>query len=189
MEELCLAKKNSKTRFFIYQFAELLNYLEMSKYLLNCFLLLIPVFVLNIVFINSLPQSYSANIQNTTNTLQSVFRIIIFILPLIMSISIEMKLQKFGLVLYIVGIVLYFISWIMQTHYPDSIWSQSVFGFLAPAYTPILWLVGIGLIGKVFFVRIPSFPIIYITLSLMFVLFHTLHIYGLCRRKSKNCQK
>jgi hypothetical protein len=31
---------------------------------------------------------------------------------------------------------------------PDSMWSLSPVGFLAPAYTPLIWLVGLALLGQ-----------------------------------------
>jgi hypothetical protein len=102
---------------------------------------------------------------------------LVFFLPLLMPLTIETSGQKIGLSVYLAGLTAYFSSWILQIYYPDSVWSRSVFGFLAPAYTTIIWFIGIGLIGSQLFIKIPYNPIIYIAISAAFVVVHTTHAY------------
>jgi hypothetical protein len=79
---------------------------------------------------------------------ENILRAIVFFLPLLLKLEINEPQQKIGFLIYMAGIGVYFMSWLMQIYFPDSSWSQSVFGFMAPAYTTIIWFVGIGLIGK-----------------------------------------
>ena len=155
---------------------------KIGKYFLNCFLLLIPVFIWNIIFVNSLPKAYSPNIfwkdiPVIVGVSENILKIIVFVLPIIMVFSLKKKLQKIGFVIFMVGVILYFISWSFQIWFPKSLWSQSIFGFMAPAYTTIIWFVGIGLIGTKAFIKIPYLSIIYILISTIFVIFHSLHTY------------
>jgi hypothetical protein len=151
-------------------------------YALNCFILVIPVFLWNILFAASLPRGYSMeffwkDIPPIIGTTENILRIIAFFLPLLMPLTIKTTGQKIGLGVYLAGLTIYFLSWIMQIYYPDSTWSSSLFGFLAPAYTTIIWFIGIGLIGNELFIKIPYKPIIYIAISAVFVFVHTTHAY------------
>lgn len=155
---------------------------QILQYALNCFILLIPIFLWNILFATSLPRGYSIeffwkDIPPIVGTTENILRIIAFFLPLLMPLTIKTTSQKIGLGIYLAGVAIYFLSWIMQIYYPDSTWSSSLFGFLAPAYTTIIWLIGIGLIGNKLFIKIPYHPIIYITISAVFVFVHTTHAY------------
>jgi hypothetical protein len=77
--------------------------------------------------------------------------------------------------LYGVGALVYFLSWIPLLFFSESGWSTSLIGFLGPFYTPLIWAVGIGLIGRTLYVPIPYHPWIYIFLSTVFVVFHCWH--------------
>ena len=153
-----------------------------KKYLLNGVLLLIPLSIWNIVFIDALPKGYSENaiwdnIPESLQMIENIFKLIVFTLPLFIIISLKTKLQKAGFSLYILGNFIYFSSWIMQVYFPESVWSTSVYGFMAPAYTIIIPFVGIGLIGQKVFFKIPHFSMVYIFLASIFVIFHSMHAY------------
>lgn len=66
----------------------------------------------------------------------------------------------------------------MQIHFPESRWSTSVLGFTAPTYTTIFFVIGIGIIGRKSFFKIPYFSIIYYSISVLFVIFYTVHSYN-----------
>lgn len=155
--------------------------MQASKYYLNCFLLLIPVFIWDLIFVDSLPDYYLNdkwdNIPTGIAYSENILKTFVFILPLIMSFSLETKIQKIGFGVYMMGIVVYFLSWVAQIYFSESAWSKSILGFMAPAYTTIIWLIGIGLIGKNTFLKIPNMSITYIILSVCFVVVHTLHSY------------
>ena len=108
---------------------------------------------------------------------ENVLRLMVFFLPLLMPLAVETGGQKIGLGIYFAGLGVYFLSWLLQTHWPESAWSRSVLGFLAPAYTTMIWLVGIGLVGDRLFVKVPYKPIAYILISVAFVAVHTTHAY------------
>jgi len=153
---------------------------SLMSYLLNCLLLLLPIMAWNLIFASKLPWAYSEevfskNIPSFIASGENIFRLIVFILPVLMPLRIEMQSQKFGLWLYIAGTAIYFVSWLAQIYFPQSAWSLSAWGFLAPAYTPLIWLVGIGLIGSAFYFSSPYRSWMYIITSVVFLGFHLSH--------------
>ena len=153
---------------------------SLMSYLLNCLLLLLPIMAWNLIFASKLPWAYSEevfskNIPSFIASGENIFRLIVFILPVLMPLRIEMQSQKFGLWLYIAGTAIYFVSWLAQMYFPQSAWSLSAWGFLAPAYTPLIWLVGIGLIGSAFYFSSPYRSWMYIITSVVFLGFHLSH--------------
>jgi hypothetical protein len=150
------------------------------NYLLNCVLLLLPIMAWNLIFASKLPWAYSEevfskNIPIFVTNGENFFRLIVFILPVLMPLRIETQSQRFGLWLYIIGTVVYFLSWVAQMCFPQSAWSLSIWGFLAPAYTSLIWLIGIGLIGNILYFSSPYRPWMYIAASIIFLGFHLYH--------------
>jgi len=150
------------------------------NYLMNCILLLLPIMAWNVIFTSKLPQAYSReifwnDIPGIISTGESFFRLLIFILPVLMPLRIETQSQKLGLWLYIIGTAIYFLSWLAQMYFPQSAWSLGAFGFFAPAYTPLIWLVGIGLIGSTFYFSSPYRSWMYISTAIIFICFHLSH--------------
>jgi hypothetical protein len=150
------------------------------NYLLNCPLLLLPIMAWNLFFANKLPLPYSEevfskDIPSFITNGENILRLFVFILPVLMPLRIETQSQKLGLWLYITGTAIYFISWLAQIYFPQSAWSLSVWGFLAPAYTPLIWLIGIGLIGNVLYFPSPYRSWMYIAVSITFIGFHLSH--------------
>ncbi len=162
-----------------------MNIDTIKKYSLNCFLLTLPIMIWNIVLTNKLPKDFQPDIfwkdipvlliyaENTS-------RILVFIFTLLMPLSITTSMQKRGLILYVGGTIIYFVSWLVLIYFPDTRLSHNVFVFMAPAYTPLLWLTGIGLIGNSFYFKLHyrrSFFILAVVIFLMFHNFHTITIY------------
>lgn len=151
-----------------------------KKYLLNCFLLTIPIIVWNIVLTSKLPQAYQPeifwkDIPNWLKYAENISRILVFMLIFLMPLSISTLTQKRGLILYLVGTILYFASWLVLIYFPDSKWSSNIFGFMAPAYTPLLWLTGIGFIGNSFYFNLPYKRWFFILAAIIFLIFHNFH--------------
>ncbi len=96
----------------------------------------------------------------------------VFIVPLCLTLKWDTLQRKIGWGLYIAGILVYFASWIPLMVYPDSAWSNSLIGFTAPAFTPLIWLAGIGLMGG-------WRP--YLGLSVVFVGVHLWHWSQVCK--------
>lgn len=156
--------------------------MKIKKYLLNCFLLLIPIFLWNILLMDELPQGYQAevfwkDIPEIITYSENILRIIVFALPAFMVLSLQSNTQKIGLVLYVLGLLVYFASWLIMIIEPTIDWSQSLVGFMAPAYTTLIWFIGIGLIGQKSFLKVPHLTWTYMTSSILFVIVHTTHTY------------
>ena len=152
-----------------------------TKYLYNGVFLLLITMLWNIIFYEFLPETYSLenfrrNIPDFVLTGENISRILTFGFTILLLLGLKDKAQKTGLILYIAGVVIYFASWAAQMFLSDTQWSQSLLGYTAPAYTSIIWLLGIGLLGKELVIkRIPYNRIVFITLSIIFVVFHTAH--------------
>lgn len=156
--------------------------MKIKSYLLNCFLLLIPIFLWNILLYDYLPDLYQTDffdrdLPKFIVYSENILRVIVFVLPVFMIFSLRTKQQKRGFKLYLVGVLLYFSSWVLVIIAPESAWSKSLIGFTAPAFTTIIWFIGIGLIGSKSYFNIPYLSWIYIGVSLFFVMIHVAHTY------------
>jgi hypothetical protein len=154
--------------------------LPISSYILNCFLLLIPILAWNAILASKLTVAYQAetfdkDIPSVVTLGENIFRSLVMFLPLLMPLNLVSRSQKLGLYIYILGMLIYFLSWTGLIVFPNSTWSMSAAGFLAPAYTPLIWLVGIGLIGTQLYFNSPYQGWIYILLSVIFLSFHITH--------------
>jgi hypothetical protein len=156
-------------------------------YLCNCFLLLLPVLVFNLLLAKKLPAAYQAdvfwsNIPQAISVPENLLRMAVMMLPVFMVLQLSRPSQKLGLALYLFGLAVYFASWTILIASPQSAWSRSAVGFMAPAFTPAIWLCGIGLIGdRLQSSAVPYKPWMYWTVSAFFLLFHNLHaatVYG-----------
>jgi len=150
------------------------------KYLFTCGLLLLPVFVWNILFWRYLPPAFEAgefwrDIPSTLAMAEHSLRLLIFTLPFFMPLGISGARQRTGLGILIAGNLLYFASWLALIIAPNSLWSQSAIGFLAPAYTPILWLLGLAMLsGQLFWGTFYRWWI-YLVFSGLFIAVHVTH--------------
>jgi hypothetical protein len=154
----------------------------LSSYFKNCFILLVPILIWNIAFTGLLPATYQSgefdkDIPASILWGEHILRLVVFALPAFMPLNIFFKYQKIGLGIYFIGIFLYFLSWRPLILYPEGSWSMSLYGFLSPAITPLIFLVGIGLIGHKLFFNIKYHQVVYISLSIIFIAFHTIHVY------------
>lgn len=161
-----------------------------APYLWNCFWLVVPVLLLNVLLMRKLPGIYQPavfghEIPIWISVGENVSRGVVFVLPIIMPLAILRFEQRVGLLIYLIGFVLYSLSWTMQIVSPKSSWSQSRLGFMAPGYTPAFWLLGIAFIGDPLYFSIPYSRWIYIGFSGVFLMFHNLHcwiVYTRARR-------
>ena len=137
--------------------------------LLNGFWLMVPILIWNAIFSSKLAHpafEHDEDVAQWVLMLENFLRIALMVLPLFLPLKWDTTQSKIGWVVYGVGVLLYFTSWIPLIVAPDSAWSNSLVGFTAPASTPLLWLVGIGLIGE-------WWP--YVSLSVVFVAVHVGH--------------
>ena len=136
---------------------------------LNCLWLMAPLLAWNIVLAPKITLEQVISDAHSPPWLlvaENVSRIIVFVFPLIMPLRLKDTTSKTGLAIYIIGTLIYFVSWIPLIWMSDSIWSQSAAGLLAPRLTPLLPSLGIALIGH-------SAP--YAIFSIIFVSLHTWH--------------
>ncbi len=159
------------------------------KYLINCFLLTIPILVWNIALADKLPKAFQPEIfWNALPSLltygEHISRGLVLGLTWFMPLSLSTSIQKKGVFLYAGGTILYAVSWLLLIYFPGSAWSKSLLGFLAPAYTPLFWLVGIGLIGDSFHFNLPYRRWFFMLVSFIFLIFHNLHTYIIYLRQA-----
>jgi hypothetical protein len=122
-------------------------------YLSSCGLLLLPIFIWNAAFTRYLPAAWSGaefwrDIPAVLVRTENAFRLIVSALPFFMPLELSSAIQRRALVVTGIGTGLYFASWLPLMFAPDSIWATSAPGFLAPACTPLVWLLGIALLGQ-----------------------------------------
>lgn len=147
----------------------------------NCFWLMLPSLFLLFLLADKLPFAFQEkvfwhDIPLAVSAPESVLRVAVFALPAFMPLRSYAGGSRVGWGLYLLGTVLYIASWAALILAPESGWSLSAAGFLAPAYTPLVWLVGIGLIGgRLFWPGLPYQPWMYVTLVTVFLGFHITH--------------
>jgi hypothetical protein len=125
--------------------------------------------VWNLVFTPKLTQEgfkSDANVPSWILILETILRVIVFALPLLLPLQLKDQWSKMGLTVYIVGTLIYFGSWLPLVYRPNTQWSTTALGLLAPAYTPLILLIGLGLVGHSW---------VYVLLSVLFILVHTVH--------------
>ena len=159
-----------------------MNITSIRPYWANCFLLTLPVLIWNLILTTKLPPAYQPNVFGHSippwiTYGETTFRSIVFLLALLMPLGLATDTQKKGLFLYTIGLLAYFASWVPLIYFPASSWSQSWPGFMAPAYTPFVWLTGIGFIGHSFSINLRFHRWYFLLMALLFILFHTLHTY------------
>lgn len=150
------------------------------RYLQNCFLLVIPALVLNLLWATRLPPMWQfeffwKDIPPAIAYGENISRIVFNVLPVFMPLRVSTKRQKTGLVVYVVGILIYLLAWVLLVYFPESTWSTSLIGSTAAAWTSLLWILGIGLIGDSLYIPIPYRSWLYVLASVIFAIFHTLH--------------
>ena len=124
----------------------------LQHYALSCGLLLLPSVAWNIVLVKRLPPAFQLDefwrdVPAPLAFAENGLRIAVFVLPFLMPLDVAARGSVRALVIFSAGTLLYFASWLALIWLPRSRWSRCALGFVAPAYTPLLWLVGIALLG------------------------------------------
>jgi len=112
-------------------------------------LLVLPLLGLNLAFTGALPDAYQPEIFDAglpawVPPVENGLRLALFGLMLALPIG----AGRAGWAIFLAGTLAYAASWAVPSLAPASAWSQSLIGFTAPAWTPAVWLTGIGLIGR-----------------------------------------
>jgi len=138
------------------------------KYINNCFLFFIPILIINILFFKKLPSYYLKNISHPIIIAETITRIITIAFSMIMAIDIKNKTGKIDLIIYIIGIIIYFTSYFIEIYAPNTLFGKNIIFILAPYWTSVIWLIGIGIVGNRLFVNIPYHFTVYLVLSITF---------------------
>ena len=136
---------------------------------LNGFLLLLPLLAWNMVLGSRMTQEAIISDAHSPQWLlvaENIARVLVFALPLFLPLDFKRSRNITGLAVYGFGTLVYFASWLPLLLTPDSIWSQSAAGLLAPRLTPFLPVLGIALVCN-------SWP--YGVIAAVFIFFHTWH--------------
>ncbi|MFT6657169.1 MAG: hypothetical protein ACJAZW_000315 [Maritalea sp.] len=131
----------------------LMNISNKLNFLRSCIWLWVPPLVVSFAFWPNLGASYQpevfwADIPPLLGIVENVSRFLTIGLSTFMLFEVGSRKQRLGLLIYVVGMALYVASQWAIVVAPQGSWSTSYFGFLAPAYTPVFWIVGIGMIGQ-----------------------------------------
>ena len=153
---------------------------RLARYLLSCGALTVPILVWNLALTRFLPTAlasdeFSRDIPPLMALGENTLRVVVMVLPFLMPLEVATVDQRRGLLLFVVGTIVYFLSWVPLMVVPQSGWSTSWLGFVAPAYTPLVWLVGLGLMGRRFYLPSPFRWWMYVGLACSFVAFHVTH--------------
>lgn len=153
---------------------------DWTRYLVSCGLLTVPILLWNAVFTRYLPlplasSDFNRDVPTGMLVTENVLRIAVMVLPFFMPLDITSAVQRRGLWLFVVGVLFYVIAWVPLMAAPQSAWSMSRLGFLAPAYTPLVWLVGLGLTGGRLHGPVSFKPWMYLLLASAFVVVHVAH--------------
>jgi hypothetical protein len=136
-----------------------------------------PVIIFNIIFTKYLPEFYLKTIKHPIVTIETIARIITIMVSVIMEIKLDNKIGKIGLIIYIIGILIYFGSYFMIIRVPAISFNNNIIILLTPYWTSIFWLVGIGLLGNKLYINIPYHYTAYILISIVFTIIHSIHGY------------
>lgn len=144
--------------------------------------LTLPPLLFSLILMSSLPVSltpavFNRGIPDVLLNGESIMRILAFAIPAFFSIGLSTRIQKQGLTLYLAGVAFYYLSYGALILFPDSAWSTSMLGFVAPAYTNLFWMVGLGLMGErlYFPARLRYRPVFFIAPAAIFLVFHIAH--------------
>lgn len=121
--------------------------------LVSCGWLLAPALIWNALLASKLPGAFDPkefwrDIPPLLAWIENVSRVIVFALPFGMPLRWSTPTQRQRLGIFAAGTLVYFASWTWLIAAPDSTWSLSATGFLAPAATPTLWLWSLATIGR-----------------------------------------
>lgn len=136
---------------------------------LNCFWMLVPILGWNLALTPHLAQTRpvsDAGVSQFVLAAEWALRIGAFAWALFLPLRWNRRPGRAGLLVYSLGVLVYFASWLPLILLPESHWGTSAAGLLAPAYTPLIWRSGIALVGG---------SRGYAVLSLLFVVVHVYH--------------
>ena len=151
-------------------------------YLACCFWLVVPVLIIDGLFTASLPatfqpDSFWRDIPAWIAWPENGFRFALIALTVVLPLPWRRLGEKrTGLAIYLFGLIAYALAWLAMIAWPQSGWSLGTIGLAAPAWTPLFWLLGIGLIADgSLLLRFPAIRWAYWLVAAAFLGFHLGH--------------
>jgi hypothetical protein len=146
----------------------------------NGALLILPPMLITFGLWAALPAAYNLSnfwrgIPAWLGLLENIFRLLVCALPGILYFGKKETGQAVGWVLYAAGLFIYLASYLFQIYLPTSVWSLSLLGFTAPAWTTVFWLAGIGLVCVRSWLPVPWHRLIFLGCAFCFLLCHVGH--------------
>ncbi len=108
--------------------------------------------------------------------IENALRMLVFTLPFAMPLQIATKTQRCAFKVFMLGTLVYFASWLALMYLPESAWSLSMLGSFGPAYTPMLWLPALAVLGKRLFWGNFYRSWMYLLLCIGFLAAHITHV-------------
>jgi hypothetical protein len=123
------------------------------------------------------PAEFNKGIPDLLIYSEMVSRVVVFALPAFFSVGLSSRTKRHGLFLYIAGVAFYCMTYAIQNYLPDSAWSTSLIGFTASAYTNLIWMIGLGLMGNKIYLpnRLRYRPVFFIAPAAIFIILHVVH--------------
>lgn len=123
------------------------------RFATSCGLLLIPAIAWNVALVDQLPPAFARavfwyDIPSSLAAIENVARTFVFALPFFMPLEVTAPIQRRGLLLFTPGTLICFASWLALMIWQSSAWSVSAVGLMEPAYTPLLWILGVAMMGR-----------------------------------------
>ena len=147
--------------------------MELELTFANCFWLMLPLLAWNLVLGPQITDPCVTSDAHSPKWLlvaENIARMLVFALPLLIPLprgpGWQSALAKVGLVVYILGTLVYCASWLPLLLAPASAWSNHPAGLLAPRLTPFLSFLGIAFLGGSW---------LYGVIAAVFVIFHSWH--------------
>ncbi len=161
----------------------------------SCFWLFVPILVWNAVFYKKLPEAYQKEdwdrIPKPLDMAETILRVLLFAIPLLLTFEtgnqLRLRTNVVGWSLYFGGMLVYFLAWLFEIYWPDTMWSKSRMGFMAPTYTSGLWLAGILLLSNDTWHTGILLPV-YTAAIVGFEFVHTLHSFLVLANLNKDMQ-
>jgi len=143
--------------------------MKLELHLLNCFWLMLPLLAWNLILGPKITDPRITSDDHSLKGLliaENVMRMIVFALPLLIPLKLGDPLRLAGLIVFVVGTLVYFTSWLPLILAPKSAWSNTTNGLLAPRISPLCAFLGIALIGHSW---------LYCSLTTLFIVLHLWH--------------
>ena len=91
------------------------------------------------------PEYFDLWIPPLLGLTETVLKLGAIVISTLLVAGLSRPRQRLGFGLYLCGVAIYLASYFAQILAPDSAWAQSYLGFTATAFTPAIWIAGIGL--------------------------------------------